>query len=66
VDHVIAVDDKDLRKLMKEYFHYFINQQTHLGLDKDAPESRSIPKVGKIDENATANGLHNYYFRTDA
>lgn len=63
LDHIIVVNENHLRKLLKEYFLYYNTQCTHLGLGKDAPVSRSVQVVGKIEKIAVANGLHNYYFR---
>jgi len=35
--HVIVIRENHLRKLIKEYFHYYNYQRTHLGIDKDSP-----------------------------
>lgn len=64
--HVIVLNENHLRKLLKEYFHYYNFQRTHLGLDKDSPESRPVQLIGEIDKITVANGLHNYYFRKAA
>ena len=66
LDHVIIMNDNHLRKLLKEYFSYYNYQRTHLGLNKDSPESRDVQVNGKIDRIPVANGLHSYYFRDDA
>jgi len=66
LDHVIVLNENHLRKLLKEYFHYYNYQRTHLGLGKDSPESRPVQVVGKIERIPVANGLHNYYFRNAA
>ena len=66
LDHVIVMNENHLRKLLKEYFHYYNYQHTHLGLNKDSPESRPIQVIEEIDKIPVANGLHNYYFRETA
>jgi transposase InsO family protein len=66
LDHVIVINENHLRKLLKEYFHYYNYQRTHLGLGKDSPESRPVQVLGKIDRVPVANGLHSYYFRNAA
>jgi len=66
LDHVIVMNENHLRKLLKEYFHYYNYQRTHLGFNKDSPESRSVHIIGKIEKTAVANGLHNYYYRQAA
>jgi transposase InsO family protein len=64
--HVIVMNENHLRRLLKEYFHYYNFQRTHLGLDKDSPVSRPAQVIGKIGKVPVANGLHNYYFREAA
>ena len=66
LDHLIIMNENHLRKLLKEYFLYYNTQRTHLGLNKDSPESRPAQVIGKIDKIAVANGLHNYYYRNVA
>lgn len=66
LDHVIVMNERHWRKLLNEYLHYYNNQRTHLGLNKDSPESRPVHVIGKIKKTAVANGLHNYYFRQAA
>jgi transposase InsO family protein len=66
LDHVIVINENHLRKLLKEYFHYYNNQRTHLGLDKDSHVSRPVQVIGKIERVPVANGLHSYYFRKAA
>jgi transposase InsO family protein len=66
LDHVIIINENHLRKLLKEYFHYYNNQRTHLGLNKDSPDSREVHIIGKIEKVSVASGLHNFYFRKSA
>ena len=66
LDHLIILNENHLRKLLKEYFLYYNTQRTHLGLNKDSPESRPVQIIGKIEKMAVANGLHNYYYRNVA
>jgi hypothetical protein len=63
LDHLIIVNDNHLRKCLKRYLHYYHNQRTHLGLNKDSPEPRGVQAEGDIDKVAVVNGLHHYYFR---
>lgn len=46
------MNENHLRKLLKEYFLYYNSQRTHLGLNKDSPESRSIQVIGEIEKVA--------------
>jgi transposase InsO family protein len=63
LDHVIVPNENHLRKLLKEYFHYYNYQRTHLGLNKDSPETRPVQVIGEIGRVPVANGLHSYYYR---
>lgn len=49
LDHIIVINENHLRKLLKEYFHYYNYQYTHLGLNKDSPESRPVKVIGEIE-----------------
>ncbi len=60
------MNENHLRKLLKEYFHYYNTQRTNLGLNKDSPESRPVQVAGKIEKIPVANELHNYYYRNTA
>ena len=66
LDHLIIVNESHLQQSLKRYFHYYHNQRTHLGINKDSPEPREVQAVGEIDRVAVANGLHHYYFRRGA
>ncbi len=63
LDHFIVFNETHLREILKEYFYYYNKFRTHLGLDKDTPESRPIESIGKIANTPILNGLHNIYFR---
>ena len=42
LDHMIVLGEGHLRRVLKEYLAYYHGSRTHLGLGKDAPESRAI------------------------
>lgn len=65
LDHVIIFNDKHLRRVLKEYFHYYHESRTHLGLEKDCPNSRPVqsPDIGPISTEPMVGGLHHRYFR---
>ena len=52
VDPVIVLGERHLQGILKSYFAYYHRSQTHLSLDKDAPESRAVqpPKLGTVVE----------------
>jgi putative transposase len=43
-DHVIVVNVRHLKRLMSDYIHYYHEDRTHLGLDKQTPAGREVAK----------------------
>jgi len=66
LDHFIILNENHLRKVLKEYLKYYNKYRTHLGLEKDSPEKRSIEKFGSVQTEPVLNGLHHRYFRKAA
>jgi len=68
LDHVIVFNDKHLRRVLKQYFHYYHECRTHLGLEKDCPNTRSVelPDSGMIQLEPMVGGLHHCYYREAA
>lgn len=65
LDHVIVLGEQHLRRVLKEYLAYYHVSRTHLGLEKDAPEPRSIQHqdVGPVASESVLGGLHHRYYR---
>lgn len=68
VDHVIVLNETDLRRILKSYFEYYERTRTHLSLSKDAPVSRPIQTAdqGRIAKVPQVGGLHHRYERIAA
>ena len=68
LDHVIVVSEPHLRRILREYFHYYHTCRNHLSLNKDPPNSRIIesPELGNIVEFPCVGGLHHRYMRCAA
>jgi transposase InsO family protein len=68
LDHVIILNENHLRKILKEYFRYYTDARTHLGLAKDCPEPRMVepPEMGRIVAIPPVGGLHHRYTRKAA
>ncbi len=68
LNHTIILNEKHLRRVLKEYFHYYHDYRTHLGLEKDCPQPRLIesPEIGPIKTEPMVGGLHHRYFRQAA
>jgi transposase InsO family protein len=68
VDHAIIFNERYLRRVLSDYFKYYHDSRTHLGLEKDCPKPRSVepPKLGAINSAPMVGGLHHRYFRQAA
>ncbi|PYS00455.1 MAG: hypothetical protein DMG16_15435 [Acidobacteria bacterium] len=68
LNHVVVINERHLRWILKRYIRYYLNSRTHLSLEKDAPEPRTIqpPELGKIVQLAEVGGLHHRYERRAA
>jgi len=64
LDHIIAVNERHLKRLLSEYVRYYHEDRTHLGLRKETPENR-IPSqgIGRVVSSARLGGLHHRYHR---
>ena len=65
LDHVIAVSENQLRRVVRRYVDYFHEDRTHLGLGKDTPVPRAVepPEMGEIVAFPRVGGLHHRYSR---
>jgi putative transposase len=66
LDHVVVLNRRHLRRLLKSYFAYYHRSRTHLALAKDAPEGRAVMPKGKIIAIPEVGGLHHRYERCAA
>lgn len=68
VDHTIILNERHLRRVLKDYFKYYHGSRTHLGLKKDCPKPRPVelPDHGPIDSEPMVGGLHHRCFRQAA
>ena len=63
LDHVIVLSEAHLRKILRAYAHYYNSLRTHWSLNKDAPVSRPVQRVGSVRSQAILGGLHHHYVR---
>lgn len=68
LDHVIVLDERHLRRVLKEYLVYYHRSRTHLGLEKDCPVPRPVEPadLGGIRAVPVLGGLHHRYTRRAA
>ena len=65
LDHVIVLNERHLRRLLKDYVRYYHEDRTHLGLGKDTPGGR-VAASGpsnrhKVISLPRLDGLHHRY-----
>ena len=64
LDHVIAVNERHLRRLLFEYVRYYHEDRTHLGLGKGTPICRTPSRSsGHVLSHERLGGLHHRYDR---
>src|SRR5450756_348597 len=63
VDHIIVLGEMHLRRVLKSYADYYNCVRTHRSLNKDAPVTRQIQRIGSIKSHAIFGGLHHHYAR---
>lgn len=66
LDHVVVLNRRHLRRLLKSYFAYYHCSRTHLALGKNAPDRRAVMPNGKIIAIPEVGGLHHRYERRAA
>jgi transposase InsO family protein len=63
VDHLVVFGEQHLRGALRSYAHYYNETRTHRSLDKDAPLSRPVQRIGRVVSVALVGGLHHQYVR---
>ena len=65
LDHVVVLNERHLRRILREYLSYYHTCRTHLSLNKDPPESRPVEptRMGNIVATPRVGGLHHRYAR---
>ena len=68
LNHVLALGERHLRRILARYFDYYHRARPHLSLDKDAPDARAVEPAdaGRIVEIPEVGGLHHRYVRRAA
>ena len=65
LDHVIVLNEKHLQRLLARFRDYYLEDRTHLSLERDAPSMRAVePKpypAAKVIALPRLGGLHHRY-----
>ena len=62
-DHIIAVGEGHLRRILRSFARYYNELRTHRSLNKDTPIHRFAESVGTIVSRPILGGLHHRYCR---
>jgi len=65
LDHMIVVNEKHLKRILRDYFDYYHHWRTHLSLDRNSPEPREVepPVMGEVISIPMVGGIHHRYTR---
>ena len=65
LDHLIVLNERHLRRVLRAYSTYYHNARTHLSLAKQSPQPRPIhrPDSGNVTAFPHLGGLHHEYRR---
>jgi hypothetical protein len=63
VDHLIVFGEAHLSRILRSYAAYYNEIRTHRSLNKDAPVSRMVQRIGTVKSGAILGGLHHHYVR---
>jgi transposase InsO family protein len=68
LDHVLVLSERHLRRVVSRYVDYYHSSRTHLSLEMDCPEHRTVHEVdrGRVIEIPKVGGLHHHYERRAA
>jgi putative transposase len=58
LDHILVLNQRHLRKMLRTYLAYYHRSRTHLALEKDAPEPRAIISQSAIIAVPQVGGWH--------
>jgi len=65
LDHVVVLNERHLKRLMREYVRYYQEDRTHLGLVKDTPVGRPVEIQSGVERTIQSSprigGLHHRY-----
>jgi len=63
LDYFIVLGEVHLRRILRAYCRYYNDIRTHRSLDKDAPVSRPIQRLGTVSSHPILGKLHHHYVR---
>jgi len=65
LDQIVPLNERHLRRLLREYVTYYNEERLHDFLDKDAPDRRTVEdkpsSIATVSSSARLGGLHHRY-----
>ena len=65
LDHIIALNEQHLRRLIRDYVNYYHQDRTHDSLEKDTPDRRPVEQkpagAATVTSIPRLGGLHHRY-----
>jgi putative transposase len=62
LDHIIARNERHLKRLLTDYVRYYHEDRTHMGLREQKPGGRlRSPTRGRVVSHTRLGGLHHRY-----
>ncbi len=65
LDHFLLISEKQVRKIIQAYVHYYNKLRPYQGINK-IPEGKTASTTGKIMKDPILGGLHHNYYRSSA
>ncbi len=62
----MLLNEKHLRRTLRECVAYYNESRTHQSLDGNAPVQRDVESIGAVISKPVLGGLHHSYSRTAA
>ena len=68
LDHVVVLDERPLKRLLRNYFGYYDQWRPHRSLAMVSPDGRPVhsPELGEVIAFPAVHGRHHYYLRQTA
>ncbi len=64
LDHIIVLDEQNLRSVLTEFVRYYNQERPHRTLRLQTPQLKERPTTGTVRSQPVLNGLHHVYERT--
>ena len=63
LDHLIVLNERHLRSVLREFVSYYNAARPHRSLGLETPQPAARPKVGPVRSHPVLGGLHHVYER---